>query len=97
MFRLYGFLIALILVGLQYFLSRRENVYFGMALPVLYVVTLLYLWISEIFFVKGNTISFIFVILGGLVILLGIWVKGRESLKDKRKKELEKMKTQDIK
>ncbi|MCI0768317.1 hypothetical protein [Bacillus sp. TL12] len=97
MFRLYGFLIALILIGLQYFLSRRENVYLGMGLPVLYVVTLLYLWMSETLIVKGNTLIFIIIILGGLAILLGIWIKGREELKNKQKKELKKMKTKDMK
>ncbi|EJQ86846.1 hypothetical protein IGW_05321 [Bacillus cereus ISP3191] len=97
MFRLYGFLIAILLIGLQYFLSRRENVYWGLCLPILYVITLLYLGVTEVLSVKGNTLIFIIIILGGLAILLGIWIKGREDLKNKQKKELDRMKTKDIK
>ncbi|UIJ69960.1 hypothetical protein LW858_32050 (plasmid) [Bacillus cereus] len=97
MFRLYGFLIAILLIGLQYFLSRRENVYWGLCLPILYVITLLYLGVTEVLTVKGNTLIFIIIILGGLAILLGIWIKGREDLKNKQKKELDRMKTKDMK
>ena len=68
------------------FLSRRENVYWGICLPIVYVITLLYLWITEALTVKGNTLIFIIIILGGLAILLGIWIKGREELKINRKK-----------
>ena len=50
------------------------------------MITLLYLWITEALTVKGNTLIFIIIILGGLAILLGIWIKGREELKINRKR-----------
>lgn len=96
MLRIYGFLIAIVILGIQSFLSRRNNVYWGAILPVMYLVTFTYLRFSETFFVK-NTSSFLFGVFGGLVVLLGAWANGRESLKKKRKKELEKMKLHDIK
>ncbi|MCP1358334.1 hypothetical protein [Aneurinibacillus migulanus] len=79
---LYSFLITVVILVVESFLSRRNNVYLGAILPVVYLVTLIYLWFSETFFVK-STFSFLLAAFAGLVALLGIWINGRESLKKK--------------
>lgn len=94
MFQVYGWLIAIGVLVVQFFLSRRTNVYWGAILPVLYVVFII-IWLPERF---GKEIKFsvILAAVGGLVFLLGMWLNGREYLKKKRKKELEKMELHDI-
>jgi hypothetical protein len=94
MFQVYGWLIAIGILGIQFILSRRRNVYWGAILPILYIF-FIFGWLSERI-VKENTISLILAAVGGLVILLGGWINGRESLKNKRKKELEKIELHNI-
>ncbi|WP_232698453.1 hypothetical protein [Brevibacillus daliensis] len=97
MLHVFQFLIALAIIGVQYILSRRNNVYWGAILPVVYVMTFVYLWLFGTYFTnRGVTFDLLLAIFGGEVVLLGTWVKGREALKKKRKKELEKMELQDI-
>ena len=90
----YKWLLAIIILGSQFILSRRNNVYWGAILPALYLL-FIFGWLANRM-VNGNTFTLIIVAVGGLSILSGIWISGRESLKNKRKKELEKMKLQDI-
>ncbi|GAB0168276.1 hypothetical protein LSPCS325_17130 [Lysinibacillus sp. CTST325] len=87
-------LIAIVIIGIQSFLSRRTNVYWGAIVPILYLVFIFGWWSIRVDNV--NTSSLIKAAVGGSVFLLGTWAKGRESLKNKRKKELEKMKLHDI-
>lgn len=96
MFNLTGYLIAIVIMGVQYFLSRRNNVYWGALIPAVYLIVFVYGRLSDTFFTKGTTATFLFATCGGLIILLGIWANGREFLKKKREKELLKMKSQDI-
>ncbi|MFJ3386974.1 hypothetical protein [Lysinibacillus sp. NPDC086135] len=91
---LIAILIAIVIIGVQSFLSRRANVYFGAIVPILYLVFIFGWWIIRTGNV--NTSSLIKVAVAGTLFLLGTWAKGRESLKNKRKKELEKMKLHDI-
>ncbi|GED12316.1 hypothetical protein [Aneurinibacillus aneurinilyticus] len=76
---LYSFLITIVILVIQFFLSRRNNVYLGAILPVVYLVTLIYLWFSETLFIKSTLLA----AFAGLAALLGIWINGRESLKKK--------------
>lgn len=94
MFHVYGWLIAIGVLVVQFLLSRRTNVYWGAILPVLYVPFII-IWLPERFG-KEITFSVILAAVGGLVFLLGMWINGREYLKKKRKKELEKMELHDI-
>ncbi|USG67762.1 hypothetical protein NDK47_10990 [Brevibacillus ruminantium] len=94
MFQVYGWLIAIGVLVVQFFLSRRTNVYWGAVLPALYVV-FIFIWLPERFG-KEITFSIIIAAVAGLVFLLGMWLNGREDLKKKRKKELEKMELHDI-
>ncbi len=76
---LYSFLITIVILVIQFFLSRRNNVYLGAILPVVYLVTLIYLWFSETLFIKSTLLA----AFAGLAALLGSWINGRESLKKK--------------
>ncbi|MMZ59629.1 hypothetical protein D1872_216790 [compost metagenome] len=76
---LYSFLITIVILVIQFFLSRRNNVYLGAILPVVYLVTFIYLWFSETLFIKSTLLA----AFAGLAALLGIWINGRESLKKK--------------
>jgi len=97
MFKVYAWLIALVILGCQYYLSRKRNVWWGAILPIAYFLVLIYGWVSETYFTRENTTSFILALLGGLAFLLSGWINGREALKRKEKKELEKMKLKDLK
>lgn len=95
MFHILLFLIAIAIVGVQYMLSRKNNAYWGAILPVLYMVFMTYGWVTDVFTDK-NIINMVLATFGGEVVLLSAWVKGREFVKKKREKELEKMKLHDI-
>lgn len=97
MFKVYAWLIALVILGCQYYLSRRRNVWWGAVLPAAYFLVFIYGWVSETYFTRENSTSFILALLGGLAFLLSGWINGRESVKRKEKKELDKMKLKDIK
>ncbi len=94
MLLVYGWLIAIGVLVVQFFLSRRTNVYWGAILPVLYVVFII-VWLPARFG-KEITFSVILAAVAGLVFLFGMWFNGREYLKKKRKQELEKMELHDI-
>ncbi|MBV7508992.1 hypothetical protein KW850_27700 [Bacillus sp. sid0103] len=94
MFEVYGWLIAIVIIGIQFYLSRRTNVYWGAILPGLYLVFIVSWFLKK--FGEVDTLSLILAAIGGLAFLLSIWINGRESLKKKRKKELEKIDIQNI-
>jgi len=94
MFEVYGWLIAIVIIGVQFFLSRRTNVYWGAILPVVYLFSIKWLFFRRIG--EENTLYLILAAIGGLAFLLSVWIKGRESLKKRRKKELEKIELQNI-
>ena len=94
MLEVYGWLIAIVIIGLQFYLSRRINVYWGAILPGLYLVFIVSWFLKK--FGEVDTLSLILAAVGGLAFLLSIWINGRESLKKKRKKELEKIHIQNI-
>jgi len=97
LFKVYAWVIALVILGCQYYLSRRRNVWWGSILPIAYFLVFIYGWFSETFFTReNNTTSFVLALIGGLAFLLSGWINGREALKKKEKKELEKMKLKDF-
>ncbi|MEY9979148.1 hypothetical protein [Lysinibacillus sp. RC79] len=91
---LIAILVAIVILGVQFILSRRTKVYWGAIVPVLYLVFIFGWWYNRMDNI--NTYTLIKVAVVGPVVLLGMWARGRESLKNKRKKELEKMKLHDI-
>ncbi|MCY9514858.1 hypothetical protein [Paenibacillus apiarius] len=89
------FLGALAILGIQYYLSRRHNAYWGAIMPGIYISFFVYGQLSGVFN-EGKEVSMILAALGGTAILLLAWVKGRASVKVKRRKELEKIALHDM-
>lgn len=87
------FIVACVL-AVQFFLSTRNNAYWGAILPVAYIVFLTWMLISNR---MNSTISYVLVLLLGLLFLIAEWNGGRKYLREKRKKELDKMKILDMK
>ncbi|WP_085505190.1 hypothetical protein [Thalassobacillus devorans] len=85
-------ILIVFILGFQYFLSSRNNFYWGGLIPVAFVITMAY------FIIAGNSgmLSSLLITLVGLLFLVGEWKKGRKDLQKKREKELNKMRTQDI-
>ncbi|MCP3029502.1 hypothetical protein [Halobacillus sp. A5] len=80
-------------LGLQYFLSTRENVYWGVVIPVVYTGAFIWMYIAGVI---ESLIAVILYVLLGLFFLVLEWKRGRKSLINRRNKELEKMKTYDM-
>ncbi len=86
-----GYLIALVKLGTQYFLSRKSNVYWGAFLPVMYIAFIVYGKLSGLF-TEDKDKDIIMILAGGTLLLLSVWANGR----DKRKKELQKIELHDL-
>ncbi|WP_273126219.1 hypothetical protein [Bacillus weihaiensis] len=86
------FIIAGIL-GLHYFLSTRNSVYWGGFIPLLFVVWRTWLLIDG----SESFLSYVLMLILGLAFLIGGWYKGRVDLQNKIKQELDKMKSHDLK
>lgn len=86
-------LIIILILVISHFLSTRERAWLGAIVPTIYVIIIWRLLMTtELNFSEGRL-----PILLGFTIFLGIWANGRESFKKKRKKELDKMKSYDMK
>lgn len=84
---------ALLILILQYFLSTRNQVFWGAILPSIYILLLVYLKIYGVF--DNHTTEFWLFSILGIGSLLGIWATGRKNLKRKRRKELSQIRFQD--
>jgi len=87
--------IAILLLIVQYFLSSRERTWLGAIIPIFFVLIISTSLMTGKLELNSNR-DIILIILG-LIIFLGVWAEGRSSLKKKRKKELEKIKSYDMK
>ncbi|WOH92077.1 hypothetical protein RZN08_04260 [Bacillus paralicheniformis] len=74
---IYILLIGFAILGIQYFLSTRNRTFWGAILPTAYIIFLVALSIHE----GKSFASFYLPLIGGLALLLGEWIKGREALK----------------
>ena len=90
---IYILLIGFAILGIQYFLSTRNRTFWGAILPTAYIIFLVALSIHE----GKSFASFFLPLIGGLALLLGEWIKGREALKKKQEREMRVMKAMDIK
>jgi len=89
----YDVLIIAAILGIQHILSTRNNIYWGGLIPVIFVI-----WYTSLFFINNEKfLSYILILILGLAFLIGEWVNGRNSLIKRRKKELDKMKSFDMK
>lgn len=80
-------------LALQYFFSTRNSVYWGGVIPVIFVVWRTWIFINN----DERVLSYVLVLLLGLAFLIGGWTKGRKSLTERTKKELNRMKSLDMK
>lgn len=85
------FIIAGIL-GIQYFLSTRNSVYWGGLIPLVFIVWRTWILWNE----NENFLHFTLILLLGLAFLLAGWYEGRKALHKKRKQELDKMRSFDM-
>ncbi|MDF2682736.1 MAG: hypothetical protein K0R47_3926 [Brevibacillus sp.] len=83
------------ILGLQHYLSRRMSPYWGAILPVIYLAFFVYGYLFGLFH-AGTEVSMILAVIGGTAILSLAWVNGRTAVKNRRKKELEKMELLDF-
>ncbi|WP_121641198.1 hypothetical protein [Virgibacillus sp. Bac330] len=92
----FGFFDAFIaagLFGLQYFLSSRNSVYWGGIIPLLFVVWRTWTFVNE----NEKLLHYVLILSVGLAFLIGGWYEGRNVVREKRKQELNKMKSYDMK
>ncbi|MDW8564935.1 hypothetical protein [Staphylococcus shinii] len=83
-----------VLLAIQYFLSRTGNKIVGAIVPVIFVIVLIYLYLTE---KLGLNIwgAIIFGIIG-LLFLLGQWDSAQKDKKKKMEKELDKTEGKDL-
>ena len=86
-------ILMIVILGSQAFLSRRRGAYWGGILPLAFVVFMVVIYVRADFHHTG---SFILALIGGLALGCGIWDNGRKVVKEKRNKELKKIELQDI-
>lgn len=91
---IYGVFIIAGILAVQFFFSTRNNIYWGAILPVAYFVFLTWLFVTN--HIESNMGFFLYLLLG-ILFLCAEWNGGRKYLHEKRKKELDKMKTHDMK
>ncbi|EOO33701.1 hypothetical protein [Bacillus mycoides] len=82
------------ILAVQFFLSSRNNIYWGAILPVAHIVFLTWLFITSRI---ESTSGFILYLLLGMFFLCIEWNLGRKYFHKKIQKELDKMKTHDMK
>ncbi|WP_039066603.1 hypothetical protein [Staphylococcus shinii] len=83
-----------VLLAIQYFLSRTGNKIVGAIVPVIFVIVLIYLYLTE---KLGLNIwgAIIFGVIG-LLFLFGQWDSAQKDKKKKMEKELDKMERKDL-
>lgn len=83
-----------VLLAIQYFLSRTGNKIVGAIVPVIFVIVLIYLYLSEK--LALNIWGAIIFGVIGLLFLLGQWDSAQKDNKKKTKKELDKIEGKDL-
>ncbi|MDM5330767.1 hypothetical protein [Neobacillus sp. CF12] len=89
----YGVLIAAGVLAVQYFFSTRNSVFWGAIIPVAYIVVLTWMLVTSRI---ESAIAFILILILGILFLIAEWNGGRKYLREKRRKELDRMKTHDM-
>lgn len=87
-------LIIIAILVAQQILSSRNNAYWGAVMPVLFITGMTWLVVTHRL---ENIWAIIVFLVLGIGLLAEQWSLGRKSLAKKRKMELDKMKTHDIK
>lgn len=84
---------AAAVLGLQYFLSSRHNIYFGAIIPILVIGGLTWMLFTDL--VK-SPLAYILILVVLLLFLLEQWSRGRKALRTNTQEELDKMEKHDI-
>lgn len=85
------FCAVIVVLLIQYMLSQQKNCFLGAIIPTIYSVIFIYTYII-VFSRDTSLIPTILAFLGGLVLLLSAWVKGREKwayIKNQERKKIE--------
>lgn len=88
------FTYTVIFLALQYFFSSRNSIYWGAILPIAYTVFMTWGYSTHRI---DSFLKYIILLFVGLLFLIIEWKNGRSHIREKQNKELDKMKTQDIK
>ena len=91
---LFAIIISVALLALENFLSKRKNFIFGLILPILIIIGFVLFMVFKAQPHELGRWLFRFGLL--FLITISVYFEGREALKAKRKKELEKMTIQDL-
>jgi len=92
----FGIFDVLIIAGalaVQYFFSSRHHVFWGAIIPVIFTGFMIQQFLTDRI---GTWLEFVLLLLLGLAFLTAEWGNGRRSLREKQKKELQQMQTQDM-
>ncbi|MGI8351984.1 hypothetical protein NiCM35_19695 [Niallia circulans] len=90
----YGVFITAGILAVQFFFSTRNSIYWGAVLPLLYIGFVTWMLATDRI---ESFIAYILILLLGILFLLAEWSGGRKYLHEKRRKELDKMKSHDMK
>ncbi len=92
-FDTYRVLFIAAVLAVQFFFSTRDKAYWGAILPVAYIVFLTWMLVTNRI---ESLVAYILYLLLGMAFLFAEWSGGRKYLCEKRKKELDKIKTLDM-
>src|SRR5699024_7692786 len=92
-FGIYDVFIIAGILGVHYFLSTRYSVYCGGLIPIVFVDGRTCIFFNE----SEKLLGYVLILLVGVGFLVGGWYEGRNALRKKRKQELDKMKSHDLK
>lgn len=87
------FLLIVAMSAIQYFMATRNPFILGVIMPVIFIAVMTWLFITNRI---ENNIMYIVLLIVGLILLIEEWVKGRKALRNRRQKEMNKMKTKDL-
>ncbi|MCU9593570.1 hypothetical protein OEV82_03750 [Caldibacillus thermolactis] len=87
------FLLIVAMSAIQYFMATRNPFILGVIMPVIFIGVMTWLFITNRI---ENNIMYIVLLIVGLILLIEEWVKGRKALRNRRQKEMNKMKTKDL-
>lgn len=87
-------LIYVLILALQYFLSKTGSKILGLILPIVLIIAVIYMYNSGI--IKLVFIPTLILTIIALLFLLGQWSEAQKAIKKKANNELDKMKRKEL-